>query len=113
MDTGTGLHASCVVVGEAGVLIRGSSGSGKSRLAWDLIREAERLGRFARLVGDDRVRVGNCNGRVVATGFPAISGKLELRGAGVLTIPYENSVIVRMVIDCLAEHPPRLPAPGD
>ena len=110
---GQALHASCVVVREAGVLIRGPSGSGKSSLAWDLIYEAERLGRFARLVGDDRVRVSNRNGRLVATAVPAIAGKLEARGSGVLTMPYENSAIVRMVIDCLSEHPPRLPAPSE
>jgi HPr kinase/phosphorylase len=104
------LHASCVVVGEAGILIRGPAGSGKSLLARDLILDAERLGRFARLVSDDRVRISNGNGRVLATAVPPIAGKLEARGFGLLTMPYENSAIVRMVIDCLSEHPPRLPA---
>jgi HPr kinase/phosphorylase len=113
MAAGPALHASCVVVREAGVLIRGPSGSGKSLLARDLIFEAERLGRFARLVGDDRVRVMNRNGRLVATAVPAIAGKLEARGFGVLTMPYEKSVIVRLVIDCLTEHAARLPGPGD
>jgi HPr kinase/phosphorylase len=113
MADGQALHASCVVVGEAGVLIRGPAGSGKSRLAHDLILDAERLGRFARLVGDDRVRVCNRHGRLVATSVEAIAGKLEARGLGVLTMPYESSAILRMVIDCLPEHPPRLPAPDD
>ena len=113
MAAGPALHASCVVVREAGVLIRGPSGSGKSLLARDLIFEAERLGRFACLVGDDRVRVMNRNGRLVATAVPAIAGKLEARGFGVLTMPYEKSVIVRLVIDCLTEHAARLPGPGD
>jgi HPr kinase/phosphorylase len=107
------LHASCVVVGEAGVLIRGSSGSGKSLLARDLILEAERGGRFARLVGDDRVRVTNRSGRLVATAVAAIAGKLEIRGFGILTLPYEKSAIVRLVIDCLREAAPRLPDPDD
>jgi HPr kinase/phosphorylase len=113
MATAPALHASCVVVGEAGILIRGPSGSGKSCLARDLVVEAERLGRFARLVGDDRVRVSSRNGRIVASAVPAIAGQLEARGFGMLTMPYEKSAIVRLVIDCLAEHAPRLPAPGD
>jgi HPr kinase/phosphorylase len=113
MASGAAIHASCVVAREAGVLIRGPSGSGKSLLARDLVFEAERLGRFARLVGDDRVRVTNVNGRLLATAVPAIAGRLEARGFGVLTMPYENSAIVRLVIDCLTEHAPRLPGPGD
>ena len=113
MIEGQVLHASCVVVGEAGILIRGPSGSGKSFIAWDLIREAERVGRFARLVGDDRVRVANRNGRIIAAAVPAIAGKLEVRGSGVLTMPYESSAIVRIVVDCLTVGAARLPAPGD
>lgn len=107
------LHASCVVVGEAGVLIQGPSGSGKSRLALDLVREAEGLGRFARLVGDDRISVENRHGRLVATAVPAIAGKLEARGVGILTLRYERSAIVRLIVDCLSEEAPRLPGPGE
>jgi HPr kinase/phosphorylase len=102
------LHASCVVVGEAGLLIRGASGSGKSSLARQIVREGERGGRFARLVSDDRVRVENRNGRVLASAVAAIAGRIEVRGIGLLTLPYEKAAIVRIVID-LADDPPRLP----
>ena len=37
MAAATTLHASCVVVGEAGILIRGPSGSGKSSLAREIV----------------------------------------------------------------------------
>jgi serine kinase of HPr protein (carbohydrate metabolism regulator) len=113
MGPGPAIHATCILVREAGILIRGPSGSGKSALARELIVEAERLGRFARLVGDDRIRVTTRNGRVVATPVTAIAGKLEVRGFGVLTLPYENSAIVRLVIDCLTDEAPRLPMPGE
>jgi serine kinase of HPr protein (carbohydrate metabolism regulator) len=102
------LHASCVVVRETGILIRGPSGSGKSSLARRLLSEGERLGRFARLVCDDRVRIENRNGRVAATAVPAIGGMIEVRGMGLLTLPYERSAIVGLVID-LTGDPPRLP----
>ena len=36
-DGGPSIHASAVKVGDLAVLIRGPSGSGKSRLAFDLI----------------------------------------------------------------------------
>src|SRR5579885_12565 len=44
------LHATAAVVGEAGVLIRGPSGSGKSSLAFALIAAAKASGLFARLI---------------------------------------------------------------
>jgi serine kinase of HPr protein (carbohydrate metabolism regulator) len=107
------LHASCVVVREAGILIRGSSGAGKSLLARELLLDAERRGRFARLVCDDRVRVANRNGRLVAQAVPAIAGKLEARGFGALTLDHEGAAVVRGLIDCLTEDPPRLPEQVD
>ena len=56
--TGASVHASAVLVGARAVLIRGSSGAGKSRLALELI-EAARNGAmlFAKLVGDDRIHL--------------------------------------------------------
>jgi HPr kinase/phosphorylase len=104
------LHASCVSVGEAGILIRGLSGVGKSSLARELIGEAERRGLFARLVCDDRVRVANRSGRLVATAVNDIAGKLEARGLGILQIPYEKSAVVRLVVDGLVEEAERFPA---
>jgi HPr kinase/phosphorylase len=112
MAAETTLHASCVVVGEAGILIRGPSASGKSRLAWEIVVQGERGGRFARLVGDDRVRVENRNGRVVAHAVASVAGKIEVRGMGLLTLPYEKAVILRWVVD-LVEDPPRLPEPAE
>ena len=55
------IHASAVAVGKHAVLIRGASGSGKSRLAFDLIL-AGRAGilKTASLVGDDRVQDPYC-----------------------------------------------------
>jgi HPr kinase/phosphorylase len=104
----TTLHASCVVVREAGLLIRGPSGSGKSSLARQILMEANRAGCFARLVCDDRLRVENRNGRLLAATVPVIAGSIEVRGMGLLTLPSETSAIVRWVID-LGQAPERLP----
>lgn len=49
------VHGTAAVVGEAGVLIRGASGAGKSSLALALVDAAAARGLFARLVGDDRI----------------------------------------------------------
>jgi HPr kinase/phosphorylase len=108
MAGGTTLHASCVVVGEAGLVIRGASGSGKSSLARQIVLLGGRCGLFARLVSDDRVRIESCNGRLLGSAVAAIAGRIEVRGIGLLTLPFERAAVVRWVID-LIEDPPRLP----
>ena len=63
----TTIHASAVLVGPRAVLIRGASGAGKSRLAFDLIAAGGRLLPFARLVADDRTTVEAVGGRLLVT----------------------------------------------
>jgi HPr kinase/phosphorylase len=103
------IHASAVLVGARAVLIRGPSGSGKSRLALELI-QAARGGalRFARLVGDDRVHVEAVHGRLLVRPAAALAGMLEVRGAGIVQVPYEPSAVVGLVVD-LAASAERLP----
>ena len=102
-------HATCIVIGEAGVLIRGASGSGKSALARALMTMARRLSLNARLVGDDRVFLEAAAGRLLARPHAAISGRLEARGMGILTAPAEPACVVRLVADLIAGQPDRLP----
>jgi hypothetical protein len=97
---GASIHASCVVVGEAGILIRGESGSGKSTLARALLDHGDRCGLFARLVCDDRVTLCLTHDRVIARAVPPIAGRLEIRGFGIVDLPYETAAVVRLVVDC-------------
>ena len=103
------IHASAVLVGARAVLIRGPSGSGKSRLALELI-QAGKSGalRIARLVGDDRIHVEAAHGRLLVRPAAALAGKIEVRGAGILRLPYEPSAVVGLVVD-LAADAERLP----
>jgi serine kinase of HPr protein (carbohydrate metabolism regulator) len=107
------IHATAVAIAEAGVLIRGASGAGKSRLALALIAAAEGGGLFARLVGDDRIRLQNSGGRLIASGHPRIEGQIERRGHGILSVPVLTAAVVRLLIDLVppTEGPPRYPAP--
>jgi serine kinase of HPr protein (carbohydrate metabolism regulator) len=107
------IHASCVVVGEAGILIRGPSGSGKSALARALIDLAHERGLFARLVGDDRIVLKQQGGRLVARPVATIQGLMEVRGQGIAQIAHEGAAVVRLVIDCLRQSPPRYPDDSD
>lgn len=100
--------ASAVVYRGAGILIRGAPGAGKSALALTLIEDG------GRLVGDDRVHLGVCHGRVIASSHGAVPGQIELRGRGLLERPFEPSAIVRLVVDLVAPDAfERLPKPGD
>jgi hypothetical protein len=102
------VHASCVLVGEAGVLLRGPSGSGKSTLARRVVEEAQRRGLFARLVGDDRILIAVRAGRLLARTHPALAGAIEVRGTGIVETEHVGEAVVRLVVDCGA-HPPRFP----
>jgi HPr kinase/phosphorylase len=82
------------------VLIRGASGSGKSRLALGLIQAAERGDlRFARLVADDRAHVEASHGRLLVRPAPALAGMIEVRGLGIRHLPYEPVARVGLLID--------------
>lgn len=105
------VHASAVLVGARAVLIRGPSGAGKSGLALELI-EAARAGRllFARLVGDDRVRLQAVGQRLLVWPAEALCGLIEVRGLGIVPVPYEPCAVVGLVVD-LAADAERLPEP--
>jgi HPr kinase/phosphorylase len=87
------VHATAVLVGARGVLIRGPSGAGKSTLAALLISQG------ARLVADDRVHLSCCHGRIVATTLAPLAGLAELRGRGIVNAPHERSAVIRLVVD--------------
>ncbi|MEM1419003.1 MAG: hypothetical protein AAF661_03430 [Pseudomonadota bacterium] len=91
-----------------GALIRGPSGAGKSTLAVRLIA----LG--GKLVSDDQTTLRRQGDAVLATAPAAIAGLLELRGTGLLRLPYEQSASISHVVDLSPNGQPapeRCPAP--
>jgi HPr kinase/phosphorylase len=100
-DGPVSIHASAVVVGESGIIIRGPSGAGKSSLALGLIAAAERAGQFARLVGDDRIELHRRGGRLVVRGHPLVAGMAERRGQGIIHMDYESAVVARLLVELL------------
>jgi HPr kinase/phosphorylase len=107
----TTIHASAVLVGPRAVLIRGASGAGKSRLAFDLIAAGGRLLPFARLVADDRATVEAVGGRLLVRPAPTLAGLIEVRGLGIKRLPFEPVAVVSLVVDLAASDAQRLPAP--
>ena len=106
------VHASAVLVGDRGVLIRGPSGAGKSRLAFDLIL-AGRAGQVppAILVGDDRVYLDTVGGQLVVRPVPELAGLIEIRGLGIRRCDVVREAVVALVVDLDAADAERLPPP--
>jgi HPr kinase/phosphorylase len=113
VDTEASIHASAVLVGHHAVLIRGPSGSGKSRLAFDLIL-AGRAGQIApaRLVGDDRVHLSPHGGELMVRPAPALAGLIEVRGLGIRRCDFAPEARIGLVVDLNAADAGRLPPPG-
>jgi len=109
---GTSIHASAVLVGNRAVLIRGPSGSGKSRLAFDLIL-AGRAGQIApaMLIGDDRVHLGASESQLIVRPAPALAGLIEIRGLGIRRCDFAHEAVVGLVADLDAHDAERMPPP--
>ena len=109
-DGGPSIHAPAVKVGDLEVLIRGPSGSGKSRLAFDLIM-AGRSGVLERavLVGDDRVHLATLGREIEVRPAPVLAGLIEIRGLGIRRCDFVEHATVGLVVDLDAADAERLP----
>ncbi|MBA2590115.1 MAG: hypothetical protein H0U98_16000 [Alphaproteobacteria bacterium] len=98
----TNIHASCVAIGDKGVLLVGPSGAGKSDLALRLIDDG------ARLVADDRTVLFIAKGALWAKAPPSIRGLIEIRGVGIVKLPVRAKVKIAIVVN-LGKEAERLP----
>jgi len=108
------LHAGCIRYGKAGILICGPAGSGKSSLIRMLLDDARQNGISAAFISDDRTVISLQNHRITARSHPAIAGKMEIRGFGIVDYPHEEEVPLCLVVEVTKEdHLPRYAAPDD
>ena len=103
MSGGETVHASCILVGSAGILIRGRSGAGKSRLGERILSEARLRGLLALAVADDRVALAARSGRLIASCPGPLTGLWERRGEGIVQVAAEPRAVVRLVVDLVPE----------
>lgn len=93
MTEGLVQHGTAVAIDGEAVLLRGPSGAGKSDLALRLID------RGARLVADDQTLLRRVGDRVIAAAPPTISGLIEIRGIGIVTVEATDAAPLFLIAD--------------
>jgi len=106
------IHANALALGDYGVLILGATGAGKSLLTLTLIERAYGARRHAQLVADDYCEMTSQSGKLIARAPHSIRGAMEIRGAGLFSLPYQESVALDLVVELVAS-PPRYPDEAD
>jgi serine kinase of HPr protein (carbohydrate metabolism regulator) len=112
--TAINIHASCVLLGnagkffgappDAGILILGESGKGKSDLALRLIE------RGAQLVADDRTELFPENGVLMARAPAPLTGLIEVRGVGIVAQPFAAKARIALAVELIEPgYVPRMP----
>jgi serine kinase of HPr protein (carbohydrate metabolism regulator) len=91
------LHASTVAANGRAVVIMGPSGAGKSDLALRM------LDRGFTLVSDDRTLVRRDGDRLIASAPANISGKLEIRGIGIVEVEIVDEAPVALLVELTSE----------
>jgi serine kinase of HPr protein (carbohydrate metabolism regulator) len=110
------IHASCVLLGDAGrafgapedagVLLLGESGKGKSDLALRLIE------RGAKLVADDRTEIFVRGNALYARAPKSLAGLMEVRGLGIVALPFTAEARIAFAVEMIEEgYVPRMPQP--
>jgi serine kinase of HPr protein (carbohydrate metabolism regulator) len=93
------VHATGLVLGKTGLILRGVSGAGKSLLALELIDEWEARGLPAKLVSDDRIEIEAGPTGLVMHAPKTIEGLIELRGRGIVERPFVRKAALHLVVD--------------
>lgn len=99
MNAAVNIHATGLVLGEHGVILRGPSGAGKSLLALELLAAFGLRRKQALLVADDRVDLMADGAGLLMRAPPAIAGLIELRGRGIVRREHVGEARLHLVID--------------
>jgi serine kinase of HPr protein (carbohydrate metabolism regulator) len=102
-DDITTIHATTIAIGSHAVMLLGLSGTGKSDLAMRLID------RGAMLVSDDQTMLTARAGRLIAAPPETLAGKIEVRGIGIIDIPWRGQIPVALAVR-LTERYDRMPS---
>lgn len=102
------IHATAISFENKGVLLTGSSGSGKSALAIELIA------RGALLIADDMVDIrSGPEGWPHLFGTSRMAGIIEARGLGLLRVPNVTHAPLAAIVEMDQRETARLPSPRE
>ena len=110
-------YGTTIALGPGAAILRGPSGAGKSDLALRFLAghgqwPAADLART--LVADDQTWLTVQSGRLMASAPPAIAGRIEVRGVGIVGVTPSDPVAVQLVVDLVApDQIERMPANTD
>ncbi len=103
------IHANALVLDGVGVVIRGASGSGKSRLTYALLEAAgcrpsnevgARTTADTALIGDDYITL-DADEQLLASPALNLPGRIEVRGIGILGLPWREKVPLALLVDLM------------
>lgn len=105
MKAASFLHGSCAAWENGAVLLTGLSGSGKSDLLLRLVDAGFDL------VADDQVVISpTTHAEYIASPPPTLAGLIEVRGLGILRLPYREAIPLRLHVALdFSPQTPRLP----
>lgn len=105
------VHGTCLAFGRRAVLLRGEAGAGKSDLALRFLALPPEGEARPMLVADDQVWIAaHAQGAPIASPPPALAGKIEVRGIGIVEVPFLEQAELRLVCDLVDEKDvPRMP----
>ena len=110
-DGAVTVHGTTIACAGRAALLRGPSGSGKSDLALRCIFLPPYAEGPLSLVADDQTVVTRSGATLVASAPTGIVGLIEVRGIGIVTVPFVASANLHLIIDLVASGEPieRLP----
>lgn len=117
MSASLTVHGTSVALSGRAILIRGQPGSGKSTLALELLEcPGNGLNKDflqAQLIADDQTIITSGPGKLWCSCPPKLSGLLEVRGLGIISLSAAGPAPLSLVVDLMPEaEAPRLPEDG-
>ena len=105
------VHGTCVAIGRRAALLRGAPGTGKSDLALRVLALPPDGAAKPMLVADDQVFAeSRADGKLIVSAPPTIAGKIEVRGLGIVDVPFRAEAELVLVCDLVAaKDVPRMP----
>lgn len=92
------LHGCVVRYLNRGILLLGTSGSGKSEVTLRLVDDG------GQLVADDQVLIRRDEDRLIASAPQEIRGLIEVRGIGIVRLPYLEEYPIDLVVQLVRHY---------